>query len=324
MKIIGLGNALVDILIELPGDSFLEEHGLPKGGMQLIDAAQALQLLAASEGYPRSLASGGSASNTMHGLANLGVASAYLGKTGNDPHGIFFEEDMRAAGIMARIPHSTQHTGTALTFITPDGERTFGTFLGAAVELSAEDLRQEDFMGFDLLHLEGYLCFNTSLAEHALKLARKCGLRTSLDLASYTVVESNLPFMQRIVRDHVDILFANEEEAKAFTGKPPREALDIIAQQCEVAVVKVGAEGSWVAMGGTICKADAEEATPRDTTGAGDLYASGFLYGLSKSYGPEKCAAIGSLVASRVIEILGAKLDQNTWNELRAQIIQRA
>ena len=322
MKIIGLGNALVDILIELPGDQFLKEHGLPKGGMQLIDEKQSQVLLAAAACYPNTLASGRSASNTMHGLANLGVSSAYIGKTGNDEHGAFFEADMYAAGIKAYLPHSTQRTGTALTFITPDGERTFGTYLGAAVDLSPDDLQEEHFSGYDLLHLEGYLCFNTALAEHALSLARRCGLKTSLDLASYTVVEANYPFMQKMVKEYVDILFANEEEAKAFTGKPPREALDQIAEQCNIAVVKMGPDGSWVSMDNKVVRVNAAEATPKDTTGAGDLYAAGFLFGLSNGMTPAECANNGSLVAYKVIEVLGAKLDPITWNNLRTEIIQ--
>ncbi len=320
MKILGLGNALVDILITLPDDTFLDENALPKGSMQLIDGMTAERLLGLTALMPRELASGGSASNTIHGLANLGVETAYIGKTGDDEHGVFFRTDMECAGIRPCLLRGMQGTGTAITFITPDSERTFGTYLGAAVELNAEEITPADFEGYDLLHLEGYLVVNRTLIQRAVKLARAAGLRISLDLASYNVVEANRAFLQKIIPDYVDILFANEEEARAFTGQAPREALDIIARQVEIAVVKVGPEGSWVKGGNQVCKAEAAPATLKDTTGAGDLYASGFLYGLSARQPLQRCAQLGSITAGKVIEVLGAKIDHDGWIRIRKEI----
>jgi sugar/nucleoside kinase (ribokinase family) len=321
MKILGLGNALVDILISLPDDNFLMEQSLPKGSMQMIDAEAAGRLLSLTSHLPRALASGGSASNTIHGLANLGVHTAYIGKTGADEHGSFFRRDMEEAGIIPRLLLGAQNTGTAITFITPDSERTFGTFLGAAVELTPADISMEDFKGFDLLHIEGYLAFNQDLTAHIVRYAKAAGLRVSLDMASYNVVEANHKFLSELVEECVDILFANEEEAKAFTGEAdPRKALGIIAAQTSIAVVKVGGEGSWVASGKEVHKVDAAPATVRDTTGAGDLFASGFLYGLSENKPLDTCLRYGSIAASKVIEVLGAKIDPPCWEMVKNQL----
>jgi sugar/nucleoside kinase (ribokinase family) len=320
MKILGLGNALVDILISLENDTFLTENALPKGSMQMIDSATAANLLSRTTGLPRGFASGGSAANTIHGLAQLGVATAYIGKTGDDEHGTFFRNDMLRAGIDPRLLKSSQNTGTAITFISPDSERTFGTYLGAAVELDASELQLADFIGFDFLHLEGYLAFNQDLTSHIVKYAKQAGLRVSLDLASYNVVEANLAFLQDLVKSCVDVIFANEEEAKAFTGQPPREALDTLAQFCDIAVVKVGREGSWVSDGKETWKVEAVPAKPVDTTGAGDLYASGFLYGLTQGMPLNACARIGSITAGKVIELVGAKIDDQRWNHIREAI----
>jgi sugar/nucleoside kinase (ribokinase family) len=321
MKILGLGNALVDILITLPDDTFLMEQSLPKGSMQMIDSEAAGRLLSLTTHLPRALASGGSASNTIHGLANLGVETSYIGKTGDDEHGRFFRSDMEQAGILPRLLMGAQNTGTAITFITPDSERTFGTYLGAAVELTPADISMEDFVGFDMLHIEGYLAFNQDLTAHIVRYAKAAGLRVSLDMASYNVVEANHAFLTNLVEECVDILFANEEEAKAFTGEDdPRKALDIIAEKTNIAVVKVGGEGSWVASNGTVHKVNAAPATVRDTTGAGDLFASGFLYGLANDQPLETCLRYGSLTASKVIEVLGAKIDADRWKMVRAEV----
>lgn len=316
MKILGLGNALVDILISLPDDNFLKENNMPKGSMQLIDNMTAEHLLMLTNDFPRAFASGGSAANTIHGLSRLGVDTAYFGKIGNDEFGEFFRNDMHKAGIEPRLLQSDGSTGTALTFITPDSERTFGTCLGAAVDLYPQELTLEEFKGFDLLHIEGYLAFNQDLTSHIVKYAKEAGLRVSLDLASYNVVEANLEFLQELVESCVDILFANEEEAKAFTGKGPREALDILASLCDIAVVKVGKDGSLISDGTKNYKVDAVASKPVDTTGAGDLYASGFLFGLSVNEPLERCAQIGSITAGKVIESLGAKIPDQRWEEV--------
>lgn len=318
MKIAGLGNALVDILIPLQDDSFLADNALPRGSMQLIDYNRAADLQRLTSDLPRSQASGGSASNTIHGLARLGVPTRYIGKIGDDELGTFFHNHMRQAGIDPVMLTGVQPTGTAITFISPDSERTFGTYLGAATEMVPADIVPSHFEGYDLIHIEGYMVFNRDLALHVVQLAKQAGLKVSLDMSSYNVVEANRDFLYGMLRDYTDIVFANEDEARAFAGEAPETALGMLAELCETAVVKTGRQGSLIQHRGHRCSVGVVKADVRDTTGAGDLYASGFLYGLSKQLPPEKCGALGSLIAGAVIEEIGAHISAQRWPHLRA------
>ncbi len=192
----------------------------------------------------------------------------------------------------------------------------FATYLGAAVELSADDITDSIFKGFDILHLEGYLVFNHSLVEKAILVAKRNGLKVSMDLASFNIVEANLDFLKGIIISSVDIVFANEEESKALTGELPEKSLDIIAEMCEIAVVKIGSKGSMVKRGNEMVKVDAIKANAIDTTGAGDLFASGFIYGLIQGWSLEKCAKLGALTAGKVVETIGAKISPTVWQEI--------
>jgi len=190
--------------------------------------------------------------------------------------------------------------------ISKDGERTFGTFLGAAIELSANHINDNQFADYDILHVEGYLVQNHELLEAILKTAKNNGLKVSIDLASYNVVEDNIDFIKEMVTKYVDIIFANEEEAKAFTGMEPEAALEEISKVADIAIVKIGKKGSMIKQGNTIVNVDVREIEPIDTTGAGDIYAAGFLYGLIIIC--LKICELGSLLASTVIENIGAKI----------------
>jgi sugar/nucleoside kinase (ribokinase family) len=315
-KIIGIGNALVDVLIKLDSDHFLNEFNLPKGSMQLVERDFVHMLTLATRGSNPQLTSGGSAANTIHGLARLGLQTSYIGKVGNDEYGKIFTDDLIKNKISPVLLNSENETGRAMTLISPDSERTFATYLGAAVELNADDLKPEYFNGFDLLHLEGYLVFNHELVEKAILLAKSKGLQISLDLASFNVVDVNIEFLSKIIRESIDIVFANEEEAKSLTGEEPEKALHTISSMCKIAVVKIGPKGSLVKRGNEIVKVGAIKANAIDTTGAGDLYASGFLYGLSQQWPLEKCARLGSVTAGKVVETIGAKISDNEWAEI--------
>jgi sugar/nucleoside kinase (ribokinase family) len=316
-KILGMGNALVDIMIRIDDDTFLNLLELPKGSMQLVDPARSKSVLGKFENHPKSFSAGGSAANTIHGLAMLGVPAGYIGVIGEDELGGSFVKDMINAGVEPHMIHSLQNTGHAIALVTPDSERTFATFLGAAIELTAEHLEGFNFKQYDYLHLEGYLVQNHELVKTALSLAKKNGLTVSLDLASYNVVEENLEFLRDIVGKYVDIVFANEEEAKAFTGKEPLEALDEIAAMTDIAVVKIGSKGSLVKRGKEMVEIGVITVTPVDTTGAGDLYASGFLYGQSLGLSLKKCGELGALLAGNVIGVIGSKMGAEKWNEIR-------
>ncbi|MEE4177205.1 MAG: adenosine kinase [Bacteroides sp.] len=313
-RILGMGNALVDIMTPIPNDIILEELGLPKGSMQLVDLDTSTRILKATEHLERRITSGGSAANTINGLAMLGVETAFLGKIGMDAFGEAFQNDLLKCGITPRLFFSNTHSGRAVALISKDSERTFATHLGAAVELNADDLEPDQFQGFDYFHIEGYMVQNHDLLRKALVLAKESGLTISIDMASYNVVEENLDFLRQMVKDYVDILFANEEEARVLTGFGPRKALDELAAICDMAVVKIGEEGSLVRQGENVFEVGAIEVKPLDTTGAGDLYASGFLYGLTRNYPPDQCGLLGSILAGNVIEVIGAKMGKDKWD----------
>ncbi len=315
-----MGNALVDIMIQLKDDQLLDKLGLPKGSMQLVDAIRSQSVLDKLKNLSKSFSAGGSAANTIHGLAMLGVPVGYIGVIGEDELGGSFVKDMINAGVEPHMIHSQQETGRAVALISPDSERTFATFLGAAIELEADHLKTFNFKKYDYLHIEGYLVQNHDLIRTAVSLAKENDLTVSLDLASYNVVEANLEFLREIVTKYVDIVFANEEEAKAFTGKEPREALDEIAGMTHIAIVKTGSKGSLIKSGNEVVEIGIIDVNPVDTTGAGDLYASGFLYGQSKGWSLLKCGEAGALLAGHVIEVIGSKMEKNKWMTIRKLI----
>lgn len=319
-SVLGLGNALVDILVGVQNDDFLVQFDLPKGSMQLIDENTAIKISQHVKQYELSKAPGGSAANTINGLSKLGVKTGFIGKAGDDEIGAFFKEDMIRSGITPMLTKGKAPSGRALVFVTPDSERTFATYLGAAVELNAEELEEKEFKGYSYFHIEGYLVQNHELIRQAVKIAKKHGLRVSLDLASYNVVEQNMEFLDEIIRDYVDIVFANQEEAKAFTGLDPEGALSELAGLCDIAVVKVGSQGSLIQRGKEVHKVGVIDVTPLDTTGAGDLYASGFIYGLINKYPLGCCGEIGSILSGKVIEVVGPKMDDHIWDTIKEMI----
>lgn len=319
-SVLGLGNALVDMMTSMENDSLLTALKLPKGSMTLVDKDFSDKIYQATSTLFRSMTSGGSAANTIHGLANLGIPVSFIGKVGRDEMGNFFRHDMEKNAIQPFLLDSDTDSGVAVALISPDSERTFATFLGAAVELTADDLSPEIFRKHHVLHIEGYLVQNHDLIRTAVKMAKENHLIVSLDMASYNVVEANLDFLREILAEYVDIVFANEEEARAFTGKEALEALDDLKEICSIAVVKVGSQGSYIAQDETLIHVGAKPAEVIDTTGAGDLYASGFLFGLVTGYSLEDCGETGALLAGNVIEVIGAKIDAARWEKIHQQI----
>ena len=316
-KVLGIGNALVDMLIRLENEYLLKELNLQKGSMQLVDKNFKNLVFSKTKQLSRTQASGGSAANTIHGLASLGVETSYIGKIGNDELGDFFMNDLKSNHIKPLLTRSATETGVASTLISPDSERTFGTYLGAAVEVGVDDLDPTLFVGHKFLHIEGYLVFNTALVEAAVKIAKAKNMTVSLDLASFNVVEANLDFLKDITKKYVDVVFANEEEAKSFTGKAQEAALDEIATMCNIAVVKIGKNGSLIKQGKDSYSVGAMAAKVIDTTGAGDLYAAGFIYGLTKGLSLQQCGHVGALLAGKVIEVIGAKIPDCDWDIIK-------
>lgn len=315
-RILGMGNALVDILVPVADDDILKRLNLPKGSMQLVDRERSTMVLSSLQGYPQSLAAGGSAANTIHGIGKMGGPAGYIGMVGNDELGSSFVNDLRQAGVKPHMIPGEEETGRAIAVITPDSERTFATYLGAAVGLTAEHLSPEIFSNYQYFHIEGYLVQNHDLVRRAVEIAKELRMTVSLDMASYNVVEANREFLHDIVRRYVDILFANEEEALAFTGHKPEEAVREISKFTEMAVVKTGSSGSLVKTASEYCEIGVIPVRPIDTTGAGDLYAAGFLYGHSKGMSLQRCGELGALLAGNVIECMGAKMDEERWNRI--------
>ena len=313
-----MGNALVDIMTEMPDDDLLKEFDLQKGSMQLVDKDFSSLVLQKIQQYKKSEISGGSAANTIFGLAAMGVETAFIGKVGRDRLGELFEKDLAYNGIRPLLQYSDNETGHALALVSPDGERTFATFLGAAIELEPGDLSSEMFKGYTHFYIEGYLVQHHELIRRAVELAKENDLDVILDLASFNVVEDNLDFLRFLVKEYADVVFANAEEARVFSnGKKPEEALADIAGNCWIAVVKTGKEGSLVQNVDQVFKIPANEVNCIDTTGAGDLYASGFLYGMHSKLGLALCGELGSIFAGKVIEIIGARIPDATWIEIK-------
>lgn len=314
-SVLGIGNALVDILTRIDNDNILNELGLPKGSMQLVDDKVSAKVAKALEKFDNSMAPGGSAANTIHGLAKCGVETGFIGFTGNDKVGKFFDDAMKSVGVKPIMFHGDVPSGIAQAIISPDGERTFATHLGAAILLSENHLTLDIFKGWDYCYVEGYLIANRPLFEKAIKMAKQSGCKVVLDLASYNVVDENRDFLLKLLPD-IDIVFANEEEAKALTHSTPEESLEFIAKNCEIAVVKVGKRGSLIKRGDEKVQVGVNKVNVVDTTGAGDMYAAGFMAGLIFGYDLKKCGELGNCLAENVIQNIGAKLTEDQWKAI--------
>jgi sugar/nucleoside kinase (ribokinase family) len=319
-SVLGIGNALIDVLITITDDSVLQKFGLPKGSMTLVDAILSAEIKKETKNNTRNIQTGGSAANTIHGIAKLGGQCGYIGKISDDEFGNFYLEDFKKNQIKTHFYYSETGTGHATGLISPDSERTFGTYLGAAMELTAEEMTHEIFKNYGILHIEGYLVQNHALIETAMQIAKENGLLVSIDMASFNIVAANLDFLHDIIRKYVDIVFANEDEALALTGKKPEEALPEMAGMCKIAIIKIGEHGSLIQSGKRVIRINAISAKSIDTTGAGDIYASGFLYALSEDLDLEVAGKIGSLLAGNVVEVMGAKIPEETWNSLLPEI----
>lgn len=319
-RVLGMGNALVDLIFQLPSDDLLEKWALPKGSMTLIDQQQAGIILNHFGQTQPVLATGGSASNTITSIAALGGECGFIGQIGkNDIYGDFYIEHLLKHGIKPYFRRIDTPTGTAITLMSPDTERTFATYLGAASSMTEANISREIFSEYGYFHVEGYMVQNYALLEQSLRLAVDCRMVVSLDLASYNIVKEHENFIRKIL-PWVDIVFANEEEAKAFTGEDGLEALNVLAKQVAVAVVKLGSRGSVVMHKGKLYHISADKVVKTDSNGAGDSYAAGFLYGLQCGFGVQECGEIASTVATQVVQVTGPKLTAKQWKELLPRI----
>jgi sugar/nucleoside kinase (ribokinase family) len=319
-KVLGMGNALVDIITRIDDDEILKSFGLPKGSMTLVDLDTSNFIHSETAGMPKTRASGGSAANTIHGLAHLGVETGFVGKVGDDDMGRFFKKDMQVNKIKPVLFRSMNETGRAMALISKDSERTFATYLGAAVDLSTEDISYEIYKGYDYFYVEGYLVQNREMLEKAFRLAARAGLIICLDLASYNIIDENVEFFKSMISQYVDILFANEDEIRSFTGKSPEEGALETREICDLVVIKLGADGSFCMCNEGMVRVGVRPSKAIDTTGAGDLFAAGFIYGHMKGLPAEICGQMGAILAGRIIELIGAKMNESQWEILRREI----
>ena len=319
-KVLGMGNALVDVLAVIDNDKLLEILRLPKGSMQLIDDSKLEIISKEINKLQTSIVSGGSASNTIIGLAHLGIETGFLGRIGTDFYGKYYKDDLKKNNVRSHLTEVDEASGVASTFISKDGERTFGTYLGAAALLNADELKENDFEGYDYFYIEGYLVQSHELIKKAIILAKQAGAKIILDMASYNVVEENREFLLDIIPQYVDIIFANEEEAKALLNLEAEEAVSYLAKQVDIAIVKTGSKGSWIQQGKEKVFVAALKVNCVDTTGAGDLYAAGFIYGMINNCTLSVCGQIGTLLAAHVIQEIGAKIVENKWDGIIDEI----
>jgi sugar/nucleoside kinase (ribokinase family) len=320
--LIGVGSPIIDTLIPIE-EAFLEKVGGAKGGMELIDAARALEILALVSD-PVTDAPGGSAGNTTIGVARLGLKTTFLGKLGNDPMGGVYRTAFgEAGGDGSRFKTGRVPNARCLSLVTPDSQRTMRTDLGAAMGLAPDEITADDFKGCRHAHIEGYLLFNRALLMKVLESAKAAGCTISLDLASFEVVRAAADILPSILKDYVTIVFANEDEAGAFTGMGSdyEGMARHLAGLCRIAVVKMGKEGSLIASGGNVLRVKpvwVEKAV--DTTGAGDLWAAGFLYGWLKGHELDACGRYGSVLGAEVVQVMGASIPPARWSEIHRQL----
>jgi sugar/nucleoside kinase (ribokinase family) len=311
IDVIGIGNALVDVLCH-ESEEFLLSHGLAKGTMQLINEAGARRLYEAMG--PGVEMSGGSAANTIVGVASFGGRAHYVGKVRNDQLGDVFAHDLRSTGVEYDTPPAIDGppTGRCLIMVTPDAQRTMGTFLGASVSLSPGDIDAELIVRGKILYLEGYL-FDPPRAQEAFRvaasIAHERGRVVALTLSDPFCVDRHRRAFLELVEGYVDVLFANEAEiCSLYEVRDFDAALQRVRQHCQIAALTRSARGSVIVGGDEVHVIDAHPIdTLVDTTGAGDLYAAGFLFGLSRGFDLASCGRLGSVAAAEVISHVGAR-----------------
>lgn len=320
MNTIGLGNALVDVLLKLKNDDVLAEVGIKKGAMDMINQDQMIAIRKKQEGLERSQAPGGSACNTMRAMACLGNKSGFIGKIGSDTVGEYYEEALSKAGVTPYFQKVDGISGSCTVLISPDGERTMGTFLGPAPDITSAEIEEDTLRAYECIYIEGYLLVNEELVRGTMQKAKRAGLKIALDLSNFNIVNAFHGLLEEIIPEYVDILFSNESEAEAFTGLKAHEAVQVLSGMVEVSLVTLGKEGALVGAGGQVIAVQAEGGKPVDTTGAGDHFAAGFLYGQSVGATLEQSARIGSLLAGYIIDVVGAQIPDDKWEQIKLKV----
>ncbi len=327
--VIGIGNSLLDITFEI-NESLLNELGFKKGEMHLIDREKSREILKKLEHINPKIFPGGSSSNTIAGVSILGGNSVFSGMIGNDFYGELYESKTKEAGVLTNFSKNKDEiTGYAITFITPDKERTFAVHLGASLFFKEEHVSEELIKDSKILHIEGYCLESPDLRDsclYAIDLAKKHNLKISLDVSDSALVKRNLPFLKELIKEKIDIVFLNENEAEVFTGKSPEKAIDEISELCEITIVKLGEKGSLIKNKNNLYEIPAFETNIINTNGAGDMYASGILYSVSNNFDLKKAGELASYAASLIVASPGARLEKpliTQLNKYKSEIFEK-
>jgi hypothetical protein len=306
-----IGNAIVDLQVRVE-DALLERLGAAKGSMALVDGGRQEAILAALDTHPVSRCSGGSAANTVAGIAELGGEAGYCCKVGTDALGAFYLDDLRAVGVKVEAAHGLGDTGTCVVLVTPDAQRTMFTCLGVSAELCADDVVAETLEGGQYLYVEGHLLAarpTTEAALAAIVAAKTGGLKVALTVSDPFVIDMRRDLFWELIRGPVDLLFCNEQEARALTGlHDPLDCAREIHQHAANVALTLGAKGSLLMHEQQVYPIEGVPAAAVDTTGAGDMYAAGILHGLTSGLDWPTAGHLASHAAARVVEQLGARL----------------
>ncbi len=326
-KVYGIGNPLIDITATLTTEE-VESLGIYKGTMHLIEKERRQELLDYIEKRSKQYSCGGSCPNTIITLSALGIATTLAGKVGNDEYGTIYHDCLATSGVKDELVHCEEPTGSSIILITEDSERTMNTFLGANRLFGATDVAPQSIKEADYFHFTGYMWDTPnqkSSIKRAIEIAEEATTKISFDIADPFAVGRNRDEFLALIRDHVDIVFANSEEARyLFDNYDPRECCKSLGKLCETAIVKEGKRGSYICHQGEVFKVPLEgPAKAVDTTGAGDTYAAGFLYGLCRHLSLEESGYCASYLAGEIIQQHGAQFSKERSTEIKKFLEER-
>ncbi|MBT3393819.1 MAG: adenosine kinase [Waddliaceae bacterium] len=314
-EVLGLGGCILDLVVQVSED-FLETVPGEKGGMELVGHDDIVSIITSCSGEAIEVP-GGSAANAIKGISHLGIHCAMAGKVGNDKQGASYKKGLEDLEITPVLFNTDTPSAIVLCLVTPDGQRTMRTYLGASAETRGADLTDEMFHGVKLVHIEGYTLDHHNLTERAMELAKDAGALVSFDFSSFEIIKRYKERIMSLLENYVDIIFGNEDEMKTITGLPPKEACQHLGMMCDTAITLVGKKGCYVSHNNTTSHYPAIPIKhPLDTTGAGDLFASGFLYGLLKDQNMKTCAQYGAITGNAVVQTLGAEISQSSWQNI--------
>jgi sugar/nucleoside kinase (ribokinase family) len=319
-KIAGIGNVLVDILLEIKDEVLLKKYSYPKGSQQHVDKKKFDTLYKVIQDLKPEVVSGGSAANTISALANLGYDASFTGAVGNDKDGELFASQLKTSGVNMNLVKKEGETGKIIHLNTPDQDKTTIGYKGVNTNFLPDDINEKDYYGYSYLLIDGYLTPNKELIEKLTTFSRLDYMKVVFDLSSSHIAEGHREFLRKFIKNKVDILFANDLEVFSYTGLEPERAIGKLAKDVEIVVIKMGEKGALIQKGNEFYQIPSAPVDVKDKSGAGDLFAAGFLYGLFENYHLTHCGKIGAFLASKVLQEMGGRLSFHKWREILKMI----